>query len=116
MTGHLNQNSDKPKSQYANSSSKSITDSLTDSLTDSPADSFATSDSASGEDSLPSKQESSVQSSSSNPPIYAVAKDTEEYHLRREQQYKDGLKTLVRSLLLFGILAIMWLALRHLIN
>jgi len=100
MTGHLNQNSDKSKSQYADSSSDSLT----------------ASDSVSGEDSPLSAQESSVQSSSSNPPIYAVAKDTEEYHLRREQQYKDGLKTLVRSLLLFGILTILWLVLQHFIK
>ena len=57
--------------------------------------------------------ESSAENSSKQPPIYTVSKDTDEYHLRREQQYKDGLKTLVRSLLLFGILAVMWLILQH---
>ena len=57
--------------------------------------------------------ESSTENSSDKPPIYTVSKDTDEYHLRREQQHKDGLKTLVRSLLLFGILAAMWLILQH---
>ena len=53
------------------------------------------------------------ENSADTAPIYTVSKDTDEYHLRREQQYKDGLKTLVRSLLLFGILAAMWLILQY---
>jgi len=57
-----------------------------------------------------------AQTSPNQPPIYTVPKDTDEYHQRREKQYKDGLKTLLRSLLLFGILAAMWLALQHFIK
>jgi len=102
-TGPLNQKSENQKSQYADSSG---------SLPDSPSES----DSASGGDCPQPKQETSVPAAASKAPICAVSKDTEEYHLQREQQYKDGLKTLVRSLLLFGILAMMWLALQYLIN
>ena len=77
------------------------------------ADMHTESASAKQQDSSSQELESRARLAPSTPPIYTVSKDTDEYHLRREQQYKDGLKTLIRSLLLFGILAIVWLVLQY---